>query len=372
MLFTARHFSRQFSESARLAWLKPSCTRGGLAFPTHCIKREYTNEPAEVEAPQRLPKRKVALLLSYCGAGYQGMQHNPNAKTIEGELFKALVAAGAVSKENSSDQNKVSLMRAARTDKGVHAVGQVVSLKMIVGDEIVPRINSYLPDHIRVWDYVRVSKSFNPKNFCDSRVYSYLLPTHILAQASFNHSSEYRVPPEKVDFLRTLCSKFTGTHSFHNFTIGKSFTDSSVKRYITKFECSEPRIIAGFEWVNFQIQGQSFMLHQIRKMIGLMILMTRANSPSSLVDDSFLERKLNIPKAPGISLVLERPVFSAYNKLALTQGKSPIDFSQHKNQIDKFKSDHIDSSVTALAIQNDSFDQWIKSLYTFPESFDYL
>lgn len=47
---------------------------------------------------------------------------------------------------------QVSFMRAARTDKGVHAAGNVVSLKLIVEDpDIVTKINSYLPDQIRVW-----------------------------------------------------------------------------------------------------------------------------------------------------------------------------------------------------------------------------
>ncbi|RUS21723.1 pseudouridine synthase [Endogone sp. FLAS-F59071] len=76
------------------------------------------------EKEARMPKKKVALLIGFCGTGYQGMQINPNANTIEGELFKAFVRAGAVSKDNSDDPHKVSLMRAARTDKGVHAAAQ--------------------------------------------------------------------------------------------------------------------------------------------------------------------------------------------------------------------------------------------------------
>jgi tRNA pseudouridine38-40 synthase len=53
---------------------------------------------------------------------------------------------------------KVNLGRAARTDAGVHAAGNVVSIKMIVSvpgvDDIVYRINEELPPEIRVWGYV--------------------------------------------------------------------------------------------------------------------------------------------------------------------------------------------------------------------------
>lgn len=47
---------------------------------------------------------------------------------------------------------QVQLRRAARTDKGVHAAGNLVSLKMIIEDpDIVAKVNSYLPEQIRVW-----------------------------------------------------------------------------------------------------------------------------------------------------------------------------------------------------------------------------
>ena len=70
------------------------------------------------------------------------MQINASEKTIEGDLFSAFVAAGAISKANADDPKKSSLVRCARTDKGVHAAGNVISLKLIVEDpDIVRKIN---------------------------------------------------------------------------------------------------------------------------------------------------------------------------------------------------------------------------------------
>ena len=72
------------------------------------------------------------------------------------------------------------MMRSARTDKGVHAAGNVVSCKMIVDiDDVVGKVNSFLPDQIRVFGFVRTINSFNAKVLCDSRVYEYLLPTYV-------------------------------------------------------------------------------------------------------------------------------------------------------------------------------------------------
>lgn len=53
------------------------------------------------------------------------MQRNPGARTIEGELEKALFRAGAIAEQDLGDMRKIDWMRAARTDKGVSALGQV-------------------------------------------------------------------------------------------------------------------------------------------------------------------------------------------------------------------------------------------------------
>lgn len=81
----------------------------------------------------------------------QKIHSNPGIKSIEGELFDALCKAGAVSKSNSTDPKKIQLMRAARTDKGVHAACNLVSLKMICSNGVVEKLNDLLPKHFRIW-----------------------------------------------------------------------------------------------------------------------------------------------------------------------------------------------------------------------------
>lgn len=70
-------------------------------------------------------------------------------------------------------------MRAARTDKGVSAVGQLVSLKMVVGHtnyDIVYNINKHLPAQIRVLGYTKTTAGFDARKHCDKRRYEYVLP----------------------------------------------------------------------------------------------------------------------------------------------------------------------------------------------------
>jgi tRNA pseudouridine38-40 synthase len=81
---------------------------------------------------------------------------------------------------------QVSLARAARTDAGVHAAINVISLKMILnppsmaeGTALEDHLNSFLPSTMRVWSVIRVQGAFDPRRLCDQRQYEYTLPTHV-------------------------------------------------------------------------------------------------------------------------------------------------------------------------------------------------
>jgi tRNA pseudouridine38-40 synthase len=105
------------------------------------------------------------------------MQRNPGAVTIEDELEKAIVAAGGISDLNAGDFAKVQWMRAARTDKGVSAVGQCVSLRMVIDPPgVIDRVNAALPEGFEFFGYERVTGGFNAKTMCDRRRYEYVVP----------------------------------------------------------------------------------------------------------------------------------------------------------------------------------------------------
>jgi tRNA pseudouridine38-40 synthase len=60
------------------------------------------------------------------------------------------------------------------------------------------------------------------------------------------------------------------------------------------------------EWISVTFHGQSFMLHQIRKMVGLAILAVRLGCDFSILDRCFEPAKVNIPKAPALGLLLDK------------------------------------------------------------------
>ncbi|CAN9253804.1 unnamed protein product [Alternaria sp. RS040] len=484
----------------------------------------------EVEAEERRPKRKVAVMIGYSGTGYKGMQIDYKQKTIEGDLFNAFVAAGAISKANASDPKKSSLVRCARTDKGVHAAGNIVSLKLIIEEEdIVDKINSHLPDQIRVWGIQRTIGSFSCYQACDSRWYEYLIPTHSflpphpssylgkkleeyaekendvegyrkrqaevanfwpeveekhikpildslddsirplvlealynvdaidsppggdrLADASIEHierkakeeksadtamadggdvtpseqtanevkeaidtiqqnepsitldsstdgsrplpegvvnqpvleeaikalkrayldvKKAYRISPERQARVQAALDNYLGTHRYHNYTVHKKFNDKSAQRYIKSFKVApKPIIINDTEWLSLKVHGQSFMMHQIRKMVGMAALTVRCGTDPEIMDKSFGNEVVRIPKAPGLGLLLERPVFESYNaKSAKQHGRDPIDFERYNDKIEAFKEKEIYQRIFREEAEGNQFNTFFTHLDNYKD-----
>ncbi|KAL4879063.1 pseudouridine synthase [Aspergillus karnatakaensis] len=466
----------------------------GEEVATPVYATEFSKE--DIDNEQRRPKKKVAVLIGYSGTGYKGMQLSTTEKTIEGELFTAFVAAGAISKANAADPKKSSLVRCARTDKGVHAAGNVVSLKLIVEDpDIVKKINEQLSSQIRVWDIIVANKSFSSYQMCDSRIYEYLIPSHCflpphpstylgtklveLAEkageleaykarqaevanyweevdakvlqpllesfpeavrkpvekalhmsdeevvedkevkaaeetlsaddapaadatateqpaelseeevalrrqiyeavktvkaAHLKARREYRVPPARLAQIQAALDKYVGTRNFWNYTIQKIFKDPSAKRHIKSFNLNtKPIIIDGTEWLSLKVHGQSFMMHQIRKMVAMATLVVRCGCDPERITETYGPTKLAIPKAPGLGLLLERPVFDAYNKRAAEFQKEPLDFDKYTTEMDEFKQREIYDRIFREEEQSHAFSSFFNHIDHYgQEEFLYL
>ncbi|KAL1900804.1 tRNA pseudouridine synthase 1 [Ceratocystis pirilliformis] len=500
--------------------------------------RENPFTAEEIAGEERKPKKKVAVLIGYSGTGYKGMQINDQEKTIEGDLFAAFVAAGTIAKANADDHKKSSLMRCARTDKGVHAAGNVISLKLILEEDTVEKVNSHLPDQIRVWGIQRTNNQFNCYKSCDSRWYEYLLPTYCLLPphpktflgknvweqatakgtldelneryadvkgfwdevdekeikpilesldsetrtavlermhaldilagglvdgavankpaerkqkaetkpvsreataepeakaaaapavtnapingqtettseakplkaetdteepiattaaaaeeptgsheptpvdfalrdikyAYINAKRRYRVTPERLAQLQSALDKYVGTHNFYNYTVRTEFKDAAAKRHIKSFVANTTPIVIGkTEWISLKVHGQSFMMHQIRKMVGLACLVTRCGSPLSIIDTTYEGEKMAIPKAPSLGLLLERPVFESYNNKATTQlGRDSLDFSKHEDRMLPFKHEYIYNRIYEVEEKDNSFHEFFQQVDNFKSSY---
>ena len=152
----------------------------------------------------------------------------------------------------------------------------------------------------------------------------------------------YRVTPPRIEKLQQALNLYLGTHNYHNYTILKSHKDPSAKRHIKSFEVNTTPIqIGDTQWLSLKVHGQSFMMHQIRKMVAMAVMVVRCGAPLETIAESYGSRRISIPKAPGLGLMLERPMFTEYNKKAAGLGKEAIDLSKWEAQIEAFKDQHI-------------------------------
>lgn len=139
---------------------------------------------------------------------------------------------------NSDDPKKSSLNRAARTDKGVHAACNVLSLKLIIDQpNLLERINAALPETIRVWGVSRTLGSFNPRTFCEERIYEYLVPSYVF------------IPPYPMTHLAQRITK-------HREIINSKENDDWINGHEYLLYCKDTKSI----WSDEKIQ-------QLKKMI---------------------------------------------------------------------------------------------------------
>jgi tRNA pseudouridine38-40 synthase len=352
-------------------------------------KSRALNGEESSASTREFSKKKVALVLGYLGTAYQGFQIQPNAVTLEDVLEKAIVKAGGISADNAGNLTKVSWSRAARTDKGVHAFGNVVSLKMNP-NTTVDQINSHLPDDFRVLDKIKVTKSFHSKQMCSSRVYEYLLPSFLLENdlkigSEEEFRAKYPLPPpdapeashheylsllksfkasnDAIEELNGILRLYEGTNNFHNFTTRRAPTDASCKRYIKSFSVLEPVDIQGVQFLRLNVHGSSFMLHQIRRMVGGAIAVHRGKISRDLLSKNglFSLRKFGIPTAPSLGLYLLRCVFDTYNsKLEKIGGSDriPLDLSKLNASAAEFRLGRIYPEILRQELASRSFYEW--------------
>ncbi|XP_072258561.1 pseudouridylate synthase 1 homolog isoform X2 [Pyxicephalus adspersus] len=288
--------------------------------------KEKLNEEnvLKVVKPLKQKKKKFAILMAYCGFGYHGMQVNISGlPSIEGALISALIKAQCIPDISFSNLKEIQFQRCSRTDKGVSALAQVISVYLFSScTDSMEKINSYLPPEIRVLGIKRATNGFNSRNMCHSRTYSYTLPTFALSRSGGTApDSSFRLPREDFHLVNRLLSFYKGSHNFHNFTNSILPTDKSARRYIIDIHCTEPFVQSGVEFTRILIKGHSFMLHQIRKMVCLVIAVARGLASPDLLPYSVQMDKVNIPLAPGLGLVLEFTHFDSYN---LRYHESPL------------------------------------------------
>lgn len=336
-----------------------SCSNCGLTFSSRnqlfrhlrsfatCSSGHLSNK----ETPES--KRKVILIVAYIGKAYHGSARNDNCDsvpTVEGCLWKSIAdtietetktqSASSLALQRQQRTNPNGMTRSSRTDKGVSSLGNIFTLflpgSLLESSSkseslLVSAINDHLPNDIRLLRFMKshtIPHSFDARLHCESRRYRYLVPVQVLLQKHNNKESILDLRKR----LKRVLMQWGGTHSFHNFTNWKPETRTNTKEVCDKEEdddgqeasscfrhilrCHVEDVIQHdqLDFVVISIKGQSFLYHQIRKMMGATIGVMNQSLPVDLITEAFKESEIavQVPLAPAEGLVLVEALYSKY------------------------------------------------------------
>ena len=259
----------------------------------------------------------------------------------------------------------MNFQRASKTDKGVSAVRQIVSLKMDTAKEYLEALNAALPSQICVLRILRTTQSFNCKYFCSSRFYQYLCPTFAFAPTYEQTYEGYRIDAGTVEELGDVLRLFKGTHNFHNYTSSVKADDPRCNRYIMDISTGETFIDnkTNLEFISIFLHGQSFMLHQIRKMIGITIAIMKRYAEREIIEKSFKPQTIETPKAPSLGLMLSRQEFKGYNKKFGEDGiHQPILWDSVESEVLEFRDKRIYPHIFQQEADEKTMFHWLGHL----------
>lgn len=201
------------------------------------------------------------VLLEYDGSRYSGWQDQKNARTVMGELKKAA---------REVLHADVDMQGAGRTDAGVHALGQVMHMKIASPvrnppDTIARRINDLLPADIVILDLEPAPRSFHARHDALTRTYLYQISTR--KQAFMKRYVWWIKEPLDVRALTRTADLFRGRHDFVCFRA----EDPSRPAESTVVVVENTSIDVEEEVITFRIEASHFLWRMVRRIVGVLV-----------------------------------------------------------------------------------------------------
>jgi tRNA pseudouridine38-40 synthase len=194
--------------------------------------------------------------VSYDGSLYHGFQRQINALGIQTVIEKAI---------RLMTQTQVTIHSAGRTDKGVHAIGQMFHFDSdltIDPDTWKRALNDRLPLDIRIITVRKVAKDFHARHSAKSKIYRYVIAKK--PSSVFTKNYEVFIPNLDINAMQKGLELLVGTHDFKGFC-----------QYIKGKPTEKTIISATFKETTkhyvFTFHGNSFLKYMVRSMMGTLI-----------------------------------------------------------------------------------------------------
>ena len=205
---------------------------------------------------------RFKLLIEYAGTKYSGWQIQKNARTVQGEIDRAV--------REATGRGEFELYGSGRTDAGVHALAQVAHLDLYtdLAPELLRRkINDGLPADIHVRAVTKAPHRFHARYDAVERSYLYQISTR---RTAFGKPFVWWIrEPLSVDRMRETAAAFVGMQNFEAFTADDPDEKS------TKVLVDAVEIEAHGALILIRVRGSHFLWKMVRRMVGVLAAVGR-------------------------------------------------------------------------------------------------
>jgi tRNA pseudouridine38-40 synthase len=236
---------------------------------------------------------RFKLLIEYAGTRYSGWQIQKNARTVAGEIDRAV--------REVTRRGEFELYGAGRTDAGVHALGQAAHLEIYTDlppQTLRTRLNEALPSDIYIRRIDKAPHRFHARHDAESRSYLYQITRR--KTAFFKPFVWWVREPLDVARMREAARPFVGMQNFASFSADEP-GEKSTRVLIDRLE-----LVDDGDLILIRIVGSHFLWRMVRRIVGVLAAvgrddLTAAQAAGFLDEDSDLPATLTAP-ASGLFL----------------------------------------------------------------------
>jgi len=209
----------------------------------------------------------LVIRLSYDGAAFSGYAEQPGQRTVAGELRRAL---------ETFLRRPVELTCAGRTDAGVHAVSQYVSLPAAAAELEIPArrwmraLPALLPDDMAAVAVYHAAPGFSARFDARARTYTYRIATGEARPVLTRDRVWWHRGALDVAAMERAAAHLIGEHDFKSFCKAASAVDKPTCRNVHAVSFASERPM-GEELTAFTITGNAFLHSMVRTIVGSLV-----------------------------------------------------------------------------------------------------
>ena len=240
------------------------------------------------------------LLLQYDGTDFHGWQVQTGERTIQGELERVL---------SLLNDAPVHVSGSGRTDAGVHAEGQVASVKInrvFTPEKLRGAINGNLWRDLRILSVEKAADDFHARFSAKGKTYLYRVINAPVISPFWARYAHHEARPLDVNRMNEAARLFLGKHDWTAFSAAQSDADNRV-RTILEFSVEllwDSRANASL--IEFRVTGDGFLRYMVRSIVGTLLEVGRGEKDFDTIQTAIVggDRNLCGATAPAHGLTL--------------------------------------------------------------------